>query len=42
MALAEPITTRSPVFTDLERLCLPRQCGFASTEKGNIVAEDEQ
>ena len=29
-------------FTDLDRLCLSPQCGFASTEKGNILAEDEQ
>jgi 5-methyltetrahydropteroyltriglutamate--homocysteine methyltransferase len=28
-------------FTDLDRL-LPPQCGFASTEEGNILAEDEQ
>ncbi len=29
-------------FVDLERLCLSPQCGFASTEEGNILAEDEQ
>ena len=29
-------------FTPLERLCLSPQCGFASTEEGNILAEDEQ
>jgi len=29
-------------FTDLEQLCLSPQCGFASTEEGNILAEDEQ
>jgi 5-methyltetrahydropteroyltriglutamate--homocysteine methyltransferase len=29
-------------FTALERLCLSPQCGFASTEEGNILAEDEQ
>jgi len=29
-------------FTDLDRLCLSPQCGFASTEEGNILAEDEQ
>jgi len=29
-------------FTDLEQLCLSPQCGFASTEEGNTLAEDEQ
>ena len=29
-------------FLPLEQLCLSPQCGFASTEEGNIVAEDEQ
>ncbi len=29
-------------FTDLDRLCLSPQCGFASTEEGNILAEDDQ
>jgi 5-methyltetrahydropteroyltriglutamate--homocysteine methyltransferase len=29
-------------FTSLEQLCLSPQCGFASTEEGNILAEDEQ
>ena len=29
-------------FTDLDQLCLSPQCGFASTEEGNILAEDEQ
>ncbi len=29
-------------FIDLDRLCLSPQCGFASTEEGNILAEDEQ
>jgi 5-methyltetrahydropteroyltriglutamate--homocysteine methyltransferase len=29
-------------FTDLDRLCLSPQCGFASTEEGNVLAEDEQ
>jgi len=29
-------------FTDLDRLCLSPQCGFASTEEGNTLAEDEQ
>jgi 5-methyltetrahydropteroyltriglutamate--homocysteine methyltransferase len=27
---------------DLERLCLAPQCGFASTEEGNALTEDEQ
>jgi 5-methyltetrahydropteroyltriglutamate--homocysteine methyltransferase len=29
-------------YVDLEQLCLSPQCGFASTEEGNILAEDEQ
>jgi 5-methyltetrahydropteroyltriglutamate--homocysteine methyltransferase len=29
-------------FTGLDQLCLSPQCGFASTEEGNILAEDEQ
>jgi 5-methyltetrahydropteroyltriglutamate--homocysteine methyltransferase len=29
-------------FVDLEQLCLSPQCGFASTEEGNTLAEDEQ
>jgi 5-methyltetrahydropteroyltriglutamate--homocysteine methyltransferase len=29
-------------FTDLDRLCLSPQCGFASTEEGNLLAEQEQ
>jgi len=29
-------------FVSLERLCLSPQCGFASTEEGNTLAEDEQ
>jgi 5-methyltetrahydropteroyltriglutamate--homocysteine methyltransferase len=29
-------------FIDLDQLCLSPQCGFASTEEGNILAEDEQ
>jgi 5-methyltetrahydropteroyltriglutamate--homocysteine methyltransferase len=27
---------------DLEQLCLSPQCGFASTEEGNLLAETEQ
>jgi 5-methyltetrahydropteroyltriglutamate--homocysteine methyltransferase len=29
-------------FASLEQVCLSPQCGFASTEEGNILAEDEQ
>ncbi len=29
-------------FVPLERLCLSPQCGFASTEEGNILTEDQQ
>jgi len=29
-------------FVPLEQLCLSPQCGFASTEEGNTLAEDEQ
>jgi 5-methyltetrahydropteroyltriglutamate--homocysteine methyltransferase len=29
-------------YLDIEQLCLSPQCGFASTEEGNILAEDEQ
>jgi 5-methyltetrahydropteroyltriglutamate--homocysteine methyltransferase len=29
-------------FADLDQLCLSPQCGFASTEEGNILAEEEQ
>jgi 5-methyltetrahydropteroyltriglutamate--homocysteine methyltransferase len=29
-------------FVDLDQLCLSPQCGFASTEEGNILAEQEQ
>ena len=29
-------------FVPLEQLCLSPQCGFASSEEGNILAEDEQ
>jgi 5-methyltetrahydropteroyltriglutamate--homocysteine methyltransferase len=29
-------------FVDLDQLALSPQCGFASTEEGNILAEDEQ
>jgi 5-methyltetrahydropteroyltriglutamate--homocysteine methyltransferase len=29
-------------YADLEQLCLSPQCGFASTEEGNILSEDQQ
>jgi 5-methyltetrahydropteroyltriglutamate--homocysteine methyltransferase len=29
-------------FVPLDRLCLSPQCGFASTEEGNLLTEDEQ
>ena len=29
-------------YVDLDRLCLSPQCGFASTEEGNVLAEDDQ
>src|SRR5262249_36811012 len=29
-------------FIPLDQLCLSPQCGFASTEEGNVLTEDEQ
>jgi 5-methyltetrahydropteroyltriglutamate--homocysteine methyltransferase len=29
-------------YVDLDRLCLSPQCGFASTEEGNEITEDDQ
>jgi methionine synthase II (cobalamin-independent) len=29
-------------YVPLEQLCLSPQCGFASTEEGNLLAEEEQ
>jgi 5-methyltetrahydropteroyltriglutamate--homocysteine methyltransferase len=29
-------------YADPDQLCLSPQCGFASTEEGNVLAEDEQ
>ena len=29
-------------FSDIDQLCISPQCGFASTEEGNLLAEDEQ
>ena len=39
---AEAPHRRGAKFAPLEQLCLSPQCGFASTEEGNILAEDEQ
>ena len=29
-------------FIDIDQLCLSPQCGFASTEEGNVLAEEEE
>ena len=29
-------------FAGLEQFCLSPQCGFASTEEGNLLSEEEQ
>jgi 5-methyltetrahydropteroyltriglutamate--homocysteine methyltransferase len=29
-------------YVALDQLCLSPQCGFASTEEGNVLAEDEE
>jgi 5-methyltetrahydropteroyltriglutamate--homocysteine methyltransferase len=29
-------------YADLDRLCLSPQCGFSSTEEGNVLAEADQ
>ena len=29
-------------YLPLDRLCLSPQCGFVSTEEGNILSEEEQ
>jgi 5-methyltetrahydropteroyltriglutamate--homocysteine methyltransferase len=29
-------------YIDIDQLCLSPQCGFASTEEGNNITEDEQ
>jgi 5-methyltetrahydropteroyltriglutamate--homocysteine methyltransferase len=29
-------------FVDIDQLALSPQCGFASTEEGNVLAEEEQ
>jgi 5-methyltetrahydropteroyltriglutamate--homocysteine methyltransferase len=33
---------RSDQYVSLDQLCLSPQCGFASTEEGNVLAEEEQ
>jgi 5-methyltetrahydropteroyltriglutamate--homocysteine methyltransferase len=35
-------TDEASKYVALDQLCLSPQCGFASTEEGNILAEDEQ
>lgn len=29
-------------YVDLEQLCLSPQCGFASTEEGNLIITEEE
>lgn len=29
-------------YVDINKLCLSTQCGFASSEEGNILTEEEQ
>ncbi|HET7156544.1 MAG TPA: 5-methyltetrahydropteroyltriglutamate--homocysteine S-methyltransferase, partial [Hyphomicrobiaceae bacterium] len=29
-------------YAPIEQLCLSPQCGFASTEEGNVLTEDQQ
>ena len=29
-------------YVDINQLCLSPQCGFASTEEGNVLTEEEQ
>ena len=36
------VLSKLPRFVSLDQLCLSPQCGFASTEEGNVLAEDEQ
>jgi 5-methyltetrahydropteroyltriglutamate--homocysteine methyltransferase len=33
---------RASKFVDVDQLCLSPQCGFASTEEGNVLTESEQ
>ena len=34
--------TKPPAMPDADQFCLSPQCGFASTEEGNILTEDQQ
>jgi 5-methyltetrahydropteroyltriglutamate--homocysteine methyltransferase len=34
--------TEATAYADLEQYCLSPQCGFASTEEGNLLTEEEQ
>jgi 5-methyltetrahydropteroyltriglutamate--homocysteine methyltransferase len=36
------VGARPTLETALDQLCLSPQCGFASTEEGNVPAKDEQ
>jgi 5-methyltetrahydropteroyltriglutamate--homocysteine methyltransferase len=33
---------RAAKFVDIDQLCLSPQCGFASTEEGNVLADEEE
>ena len=33
---------QASAFVGLEQLCLSPQCGFASTEEGNVLSEEDQ
>jgi 5-methyltetrahydropteroyltriglutamate--homocysteine methyltransferase len=41
-ALIEQRLEEAAKFVRLEQLCLSPQCGFASTEEGNLLTETEQ
>jgi 5-methyltetrahydropteroyltriglutamate--homocysteine methyltransferase len=46
-ALEDPALLRRRIaeaaeYVPLDRLCLSTQCGFASTEEGNVLTEEEQ
>ena len=36
------MTSKTGALESKDQLCLSPQCGFASTEEGNLLAEDEQ
>ena len=38
----QSVLVEAAKFAPLEQFCLSPQCGFASTEEGNILAEEEQ